>query len=84
MSVRPTKTRLALLREVANGSVFRDAIGDDYISGDRKITARIGELLAGGWVELDDRTSPARGNGLRYWVLTDVGSAVLNVNGGTR
>ncbi len=63
----PTRTRLALLEQVEAGRVFRDVIGDDYISADRKVNARIAEARHADWVELDKHET---------WRLTDAGRAV--------
>ncbi|MBM0274107.1 hypothetical protein [Micromonospora tarensis] len=71
MSLHPTKTRIALLDEVRAGRVFRDAIGDSYISGDRKVNAAIREMQTAGWVELYVNKSGD------YWRLLDAGRAVL-------
>ncbi len=65
----PTKTRVALLEHVETGRVFRDVIGDDYISADRKVNARIVEVERAGWVQLDKTDT---------WRLTDAGRAVLD------
>lgn len=73
MSLYPTKTRLRLLAAVADRQVFRDVMGDDYISGDRKVSARIAEVEQAGWVQLGERDRW----GIRYWRLTDAGRAVL-------
>ncbi|AYF30638.1 hypothetical protein CSH63_24975 [Micromonospora tulbaghiae] len=72
MSLHPTKTRIALLDQVRTGNVFRDSIGESYISGDRKVTYAIHEMQAAGWVALD----PA--GPLDYWQLTDAGREVLD------
>lgn len=68
--VTPTKTRRALLTEIGNGDVFRDAIGDSYISGGPKVTARVAELEKAGWVLLSD-AQPGRQT--TKWQLTDAG-----------
>lgn len=68
----PTPTRLDLLRQVDAGHVFKDSIGDSYISAGAKVNARIRELLLAGWVVLG-----ARVRGLLYWEPTPVGRAVL-------
>jgi hypothetical protein len=69
--LHPTKTRLALLGEVDAGRVFRDRIGNSYISGDRKVTAAIAEMAAAGWVTIPEDVD------LPYWSLTDAGRAIL-------
>ncbi|MEU4367522.1 hypothetical protein [Micromonospora chersina] len=72
MSLHPTKTRIALLDQVRTGHVFRDSIGDSYISGDRKVTHAIYEMQDAGWVSLD-ASGP-----LDYWHLTDAGRELLD------
>lgn len=74
----PTKTRLALLREVADGRIMLGAGGIAYggpcysvVTG-RTVTARIAEMFHAGWVE------PAEGTEGGYWSLTDAGRAVLD------
>lgn len=87
----PTPTRLALLRQVANGQVCTDFMasidtegGDDVIvlfpdaptawSDRRRVTARIREMEAAGWVrELTGGD----------WFLTDAGQALLDAHGRT-
>lgn len=73
MSLHPTPTRVALLDQVRLGRVFRDVIGDSYISGDRKVNAAIREMQAAGWVEL--HVNPGA---LDYWRLTEAGREVLD------
>lgn len=53
MTLHPTSSRLALLRNVAARRVFRDVAHDDYISAERKVNARIAEMERAGWVALD-------------------------------
>lgn len=72
MGLHPTKTRIALLDQVRTGNVFRDAIGDSYISADRKVTAAIAEMEQADWVKLDN-SKPGD-----YWQLTDAGREVLD------
>ncbi|MBM0201785.1 hypothetical protein JNW90_00780 [Micromonospora sp. STR1s_5] len=64
-----TPTRAGLLDEVDEGRVFTDAIGDHYVSGDRKVTAQINEMHAAGWVE----RNPTRAGD--YWRVTPLGQA---------
>lgn len=71
----PTPHRLALLRAVAKGRVFRDVIGDSYISAGRKVNASLREMTAAGWVELGPRLVPSD---LAYWQVADAGRAVLD------
>ena len=76
----PTPTRLALLREVASGRVFRDGLGDDYITGGAKVNARIAELDRAGWVELDTTPGPLSAPhwALPHWILTPAGRDLLD------
>lgn len=68
----PTKTRLALLRDVDAGNVL-DGITDDHVwlvdnpEPPRKVCARMREMEAAGWVE----------QGEPFWRLTDAGREVL-------
>jgi hypothetical protein len=75
----PTKTRIALLRAVADGEVWRYRNEQDYLSEPhRKVTARMAELTAADWVELvEPRSKIARELRYRQWRLTDAGRAVL-------
>ncbi|MFY1658544.1 hypothetical protein [Micromonospora sp. WMMD1274] len=73
MDLFPTPARLDLLDQVNAGNVFRDAIGESYISGDRKVTHAIHEMQAASWVTLDAAGS------LDYWRLTRLGRAVRAV-----
>jgi hypothetical protein len=83
----PTKTRLALLRDVAGEHITRNyfADGERDTDGDGdKVTARIAEAEKAGWVHLDDKvwtTINVFDGGwwtLRYWRLTDAGRALLD------
>lgn len=67
--LHPTPTRLALLREVAKPmEVWKDDLtGESYIADGPKVTARLAEMEAAGWVEVDNS----------FWQLTDTGRAVL-------
>lgn len=82
----PTKTRLALLREVAAHNVCDGSLhSDDRHEGHallvpemhdepiRRVTAAIAEMQAAGWVELVDE-DPA------IWRLTAAGRAVLEAD----
>jgi hypothetical protein len=69
----PTPSRLALLDEVAAGNVFRDAIGHNYISAGRKVTAEMRDMEAAGWVALLPGDEP------RTWQLTPYGRAIAAV-----
>lgn len=81
----PTKTRLALLRDIRDGHVIEGPVepwaGDVWNTaraetGDqaRKVTARVHELEDAGWVEC--------GGDLTTWSLTAAGRAVLEAHGG--
>lgn len=68
MSLYPTKTRLALLRAVAERNVIRDGQHDlDRSAEYRIVDARMGEMNRAGWVQLVDGS----------WSLTDTGRTVL-------
>jgi hypothetical protein len=69
----PTPARLALLDDIAASNVFRDAIGDSYISGHRKVTAEIRDMQTAGWVSLPP------GDGTRTWQLTPYGRAIAAI-----
>jgi hypothetical protein len=69
IDLHPTKTRLALLRQVADGEVYQDVLGITYHSGGVQVTARIREMEQAGWVELDGR----------YWGPTSLGQRVLDI-----
>lgn len=77
--LHPTKTRLGLLKAVAQDDVFRwFKDGEDYQSltakgPDLKVTSRIAELEQAGWVELG-RPGDVVG---RPWRTTTDGYAVL-------
>lgn len=76
----PTPTRLALLRDVAAGEVCCYRNGESYLgTGDRRVTARMAELRAAGWVELAVLTH-TRADDVTYqqWRLTDAGRAMLD------
>lgn len=84
----PTKTRLALLRDVAREAVRReystDFAYDFNTRSDRTVTAVIAEQKRAGWVELDTtlfETGGKQSFQVRYWRLTDVGRSVLDANG---
>lgn len=77
----PTQTRLALLRDVDQGIVWRDdRDGQAYLgsgTGGRKaskVTAAVDELLAAGWIEKRLSTSAV-------YRLTTAGRAVLAKGG---
>lgn len=92
MSLYPTKTRLALLQDVADGVVSEHypfhRHSPPYTDVDRglgasprwvKVTARIEEMRRAGWVE----TPASNGFSMRLssrWQLTDAGRAVLEAN----
>ncbi len=75
----PTKTRLALLRHVAAGIVYKHTHDGSSTTnaGFTRVTARIAEAEQAGWVELEEAdhldTYP-----LRVWRLTDAGRAILD------
>jgi hypothetical protein len=80
----PTKARLALLRDIANGQVLTDITADDDVvllfpdaptswQDRRRVTVRVRELEQAGWAETD----PA---GVT-WQLTDAGLLVCAENG---
>lgn len=73
----PTPTRLALLRDAADGYVHRFGSVDTDRSG-RVVIARIAELERAGWVKLD----PPVADRWRFWRLTPAGRAVLDAHGG--
>lgn len=77
----PTKTRLGLLAEIANGQVLTDITADDDVIllfpwaptqwQDRvKVTARVREMERAGWVETDTAGVT--------WQLTERGRAFLD------
>lgn len=68
----PTRARRLLLLDVADGRVFRDAAGHDYVSGERRVDVAVRELEAAGWVELGDGVLPR-------WAPTPYGRAVIDV-----
>ncbi|MFI2663689.1 hypothetical protein [Micromonospora carbonacea] len=68
-ALHPTPARLGLLGEVAQGRVFRDAAGADYVSGGRRVSAQLAEMERARWVALPD------GQGLRTWQITHLGTA---------
>lgn len=83
----PTKTRLLLLRDVANGDCTRrrDYRGEEYdhnSATDRTVTVRLAELERAGWVVLGKPCEPVS----RYpcWRLTPAGRAVLDAHAGAR
>jgi len=83
----PTKTRLELLREVASSKVkwWPNDVGDDdewacwYSDngGDRKVTARMNELEAAGWVHKGPVRNWTAG---RVYEVTDTGAAILRAH----
>ncbi len=75
----PTKTRVQLLRDVAAGEVWRYRDEQDYLSEPhRRVTARMAELQAAGWIELVElRSRIAQELRYRQWRLTDAGRKVL-------
>lgn len=83
--LRPTAARIALLQAVADGKVrhwpasdWVPEAWDNWITADRgdlKVTARIKELLAAGWVEHQASDNDVR---MRLYTLTAVGRAVLD------
>lgn len=80
----PTKTRLALLRDVEVGEVWQNSgnghsttpgtIGDDT-EPLVVVTSRIAEQEQAGWVHLFEHTT-----GAKQWQLTDAGREVLAAN----
>jgi hypothetical protein len=73
VALYPTPTRLELLRAVAAGAVLDGITNDDAWLIDldppaTKVTARMAEMDAAGWVHLD---------GPPVWALTDAGRTVL-------
>lgn len=77
MSLYPTPTRLALLREIDAENVTDGAEDDETYLIDpdppydsRKVTARVDEMQRAGWCDLDDRRP-------YLWVLTQPGRDVL-------
>ena len=86
-SLYPTKTRLALLRDVADGIVYQSLLSENrghcYAdaggpSGRRKVTAAVAEMQRVGWVRF---AIPGRWS--CHLELTDAGRAVLDAHGGT-
>lgn len=71
--LHPTPSRLALLDEVDAGNVVRDAIGQNYNSARRKVTAEMRDMEADGWVVLLPGDEP------RTWQLTAYGRAIAAV-----
>jgi hypothetical protein len=77
----PTKTRLALLRDVADGEVWQHSNGESVVSlsGDTggpsvaRCTAAIEEQRDAGWVHLVELK-----HGAKQWQRTDAGRAVLD------
>ena len=76
MSARlyPTPARRALLDQVAAGRVFRDVVGDDYISAERKVNVQLAELHRADWVELHGYQDC--GASLGAWTLTGLGAGI--------
>lgn len=85
----PTKTRLALLRDVADGVVWgrrsagRDANWNAWRGVTGRVTASIREMERVGWVKLGRPESPSF-YASRPYELTDAGRAVLDAHGGAR
>lgn len=75
MSLFPTRTRLRLLRAIADGDVWRGVDGRDGDDFGGNVTSRTAELSAHGWVVLGDVYDD---RGRRQWRLTDAGRAVLD------
>jgi len=81
----PTKTRLALLRDVGRGTVLRFPNGESRQHFDdgtyTVINALIGELEQAGWVRVGgvETSGPYRSinQRARLWQLTRAGEAVL-------
>jgi hypothetical protein len=74
--LHPTKTRLDLLRAVADFLVFRTPYRDAQFTGAhgfKTVTARITELERAGRVHLPDPNADTS-----LWRLTDAGRAVLD------
>lgn len=78
MSLHPTPTRIALLRDVAaghvytsgdDGEIYNDARGDH-----RKVSARLIELFRPRWVKPVPREDAVQG-----WAVADDGQAVLDI-----
>lgn len=72
----PTKTRLALLRDVADGRVKRRFGVDIDTWTDRTVTFRMEELERAGWVELGEFVGRSQ-----QWQITPAGRAVLDAHG---
>ncbi|GAA4681190.1 hypothetical protein [Phytohabitans rumicis] len=71
--LHPTPARRALRDEIAAGRVFRDAAGDDYLSGERKVSTVVREMEAAGWVTLG---ALGAGRATALWAPTAYGHAV--------
>lgn len=88
--LHPTPTRLALLRDVAGGSVRREYNTEPQTEHDyntwagRRVCARVAEAKAAGWVELDGTkfSTGVHGFLVSYWRLTEAGRSVLDAHGG--
>lgn len=85
MSLYPTKTRLALLRAVAEGEVWQNSNGESVetlaatlgVSDPvRRVTAGIAEQERAGWVHLAELKY-----GSKQWQLTATGREVLAEHG---
>lgn len=83
----PTPTRLALLRDVANGQVMTDITRNEDVillfpnaptewQTRQGVTSRVRELERVGWVEED------YDDGHWEWQVTAAGRAVLDAHGG--
>lgn len=80
MSLYPTKTRLGLLRDIAEDRVFTDVTAEharivfapnapDEWQTQQTVTSRVEELEREGWIEE---------HGCSSWRLTDAGREVLD------
>lgn len=87
MSLYPTKTRLALLADVADGRVYGRYVAastafdsyslrEDGRGPGSKVTSRMVELEQAGWVRRGTAQSTSYFS-RRPWCLTDAGRAVL-------
>ena len=72
MSLYPTPTRLALLRDVGAQRIVRQPSGASTHEW-ATVTGRMADLERAGWVHLVDLS----GDGTLCWLLTDAGRRVL-------
>jgi hypothetical protein len=86
--LRPTKTRLRVLRAVADGDVWQRYTRsappvDDWLG--RRVTARCTEMEHAGWIRLlpPCETGAHYFRGSRRWMFTPAGWAVLQQHGGS-